>query len=104
VLVLREAFIAQNRGVAEKFTELYRESGRYIGENRDSVYELTRKYLNISREVYDISLQWIAFDDLEIREVHYNDLVQRVRAAGLSENPPTYADFVDTTLLNPTVR
>jgi NitT/TauT family transport system substrate-binding protein len=94
VLVLNDNFIENNRETAEKFVTAYKKAGQYIGENKDRVFELTKKYLNISKEVYDISLQWIDFDNLTISEAYYNDLIEQVKAAGLSENPPTYAEFV----------
>ena len=97
-LVLNDKFIDSKSDAAGKFVALYKRSGRYIDENRESIFELTKKYLNISREVYDISLRWIAFDDLTISREYYDDLLQRVKAAGLSDNPPTFKDFIDTTL------
>lgn len=98
VLVLNDTFIKDNREAAEKFVSAYKKAGQYIGENKDRVFELTKKQLNINKEVYDISLQWIDFDNLAISEAYYDDLTQRVKAAKLSESPPTYAEFVDTTL------
>ena len=98
VLVLNDNFIKNNRETAGKFVAVYKTAGQYIGKNKDSVFELTKKYLNISKEVYDISLQWIDFDNLAISKAYYNDLIQRVKAAGLSENPPTYEAFIDATL------
>ncbi len=98
VLVLNNAFISQNRNAAGKFVALYKKAGQYTGENRACVFELTKKYLNISKEVYDISLQWIDFDNLTISEAYYDDLTRRVKAAKLSENPPAYEEFVDADL------
>ena len=98
VLVLGDKFIDNNRDAAGKFTALYKKSGKYIDENKDSVFELTRKYLNISKEVYDISLRWIAYGDLAISREYYDDLVRRVKEAKLSENPPAYEGFIDPTL------
>jgi NitT/TauT family transport system substrate-binding protein len=98
VLVLNEKFIDGNRKTAGKFVEVYKKAGKYIGENKESVYKLTRKQLNISKKVYDISLHWIAFDNLAISEEYYDDLIRRVKEAKLFENPPAYAEFIDPTL------
>jgi len=98
VLVLSDKFIDNNKEVAEKFTATYKKAGKYIGENKDNVYELTRKYLNISKDVYDISMRWIEYNDLTITKEYYEDLVKRVKDAGLSDSPPSYDEFVDTTL------
>jgi NitT/TauT family transport system substrate-binding protein len=94
-LVLNDQFIKNNRDAAQKFVSLYKKSGKYIGGNKDNVFDLTKKYLNISKKTYDISMQWTAFDDLAISKEYYDDLVQRVKAAKLSENPPAYTEFVD---------
>lgn len=52
------------------------------------------KYLNQEEDVLELSLQWISYDDLEITEENYSTLTEKVKAYGLSENPPSYADFV----------
>ena len=98
VLVLSDKFIGEKREAAKKFTAEYKKAGEYIGKNKDSVYELTRKYLNISKDVYDISMRWIEFDNLAISKEYYEDLVQKIKKAKLSDNPPTYEEFVDPTL------
>ncbi len=98
VLVLNDKFIDNNRDTAEKFVSAYKKAGQYISKNKNLVYDLTKKYLNISKEVYDISLNWIDFQDLAISKEYYEDLIQRVKAAKLSENPPAYETFIDATL------
>ena len=55
---------------------------------------MAKKYLNQSDEVLDISLQWISYNDLDITEETYNTLVEKVKEYGLSDNPPTYSEFV----------
>ena len=42
----------------------------------------------------DISLRWISYNDLDITEDIYSTLVEKVKAYGLSDNPPAYEDFV----------
>ena len=97
-LVLSDKFIENNRETAGKFAAAYKKAGQYIGENKERVFELTQKHLNINKDVYDISMRWIEFDNLAISKEYYNDLIQRIKAAGLSENPPSFEDFIDTTL------
>ena len=53
-----------------------------------------KKYLNQKEDVLDISLKWIFYDDLTITEEQYNELAEKVKSYGLSDNPPAYADFV----------
>ena len=98
VLVLNDRFLNNRREVAEKFVAIYRKGGEFIEENKNQVFELTRKHLNIDREVFDISMRWIQFDDLSINREYYDDLLRRIKAAGLSENPPSFDDFIDPTL------
>jgi NitT/TauT family transport system substrate-binding protein len=93
-LVLSDRIIADRRELAEKFVTLYHKSGKYISENKDKVYEFTQKYLNIDKTTYDISMCWIAFDDLTITREYYENLVKRVKEAGLSDSPPSFDDFV----------
>ena len=42
----------------------------------------------------DISLKWISYDDLEISKEQYDELSEKVKDYGLSDNPPTYEEFV----------
>lgn len=39
-------------------------------------------------------LEWISYNDLDITQDIYNSLVEKVKTYGLSDNPPTYEDFV----------
>ena len=57
---------------------------------------MAKKYLSQTDEVLDISLQWISYNDLDITEETYNNLVEKVKEYGLSDNPPSYNDFVKT--------
>lgn len=56
--------------------------------------ETATKYLNQEEDVLKLSLQWISYDELEITEENYNTLTEKVKAYGLSKNPPFYVDFV----------
>lgn len=58
--------------------------------------ETAKKYLNQEDDVLELSLQWISYDNLDITEENYNILTEKVKAYGLSDNPPSYADFVQT--------
>ena len=40
------------------------------------------------------SLQWISFNDLSVTEEAYERLRQEVIEYGLTDNPPTYDEFV----------
>lgn len=91
-LVLTDKFIEKNSDNAKTFTESYRQAGKNLTEEK--ALETAEKYLSQEKEVLELSLQWISYDNLDITEESYNILTEKVKAYGLSENPPSYADFV----------
>ncbi|MDO5309913.1 MAG: ABC transporter substrate-binding protein [Planctomycetia bacterium] len=91
-LVLTDAFLENRVDDAKEFVEDYKAAGRNLTKERAK--EIAIKYLNQKPEVLDISLQWISYDDLEITPEIYDALLQRVKDYGLSDNPPTYEQFV----------
>lgn len=91
-LVLTDKFIEKNSDNAKTFTESYRQAGKKLTEEK--ALETAEKYLSQEKEVLELSLQWISYDNLDITEESYNILTEKVKAYGLSENPPAYADFV----------
>ncbi len=99
VLVLTDKFINGKKDAAKKLVAVYKTAGKYIGKNKDRVYELTKKYFNnIAKEVFDISMRWIEYDELEITKEYYEDLTIRMKEAKLSDNPPSFSAFVDNNL------
>ena len=73
--------------------EGYKAAGNNL--DADTAKAVAKKYLNQKdEEVLDISLKWISYDDLTITEEQYNELAEKVKSYGLSDNPPAYADFV----------
>lgn len=95
-LVLTDKFIAEEPENARELVSRYKAAGNAL--NKEKAVEIAKKYLNQKEGVLDISLQWISFNDLDITEETYNALVERVKKYGLSENPPSYADFVKNDL------
>lgn len=91
-LVLTDKFIEKNLENAKIFTESYRQAGQNL--TKEKALETAEKYLSQEKEVLELSLQWISYDNLDITEENYNILTEKVKAYGLSENPPSYADFV----------
>lgn len=91
-LVLTDKFIEKNADNAKIFTESYRQAGKSL--DKEKALETAEKYLSQEKEVLELSLQWISYDNLDITEESYNILTEKVKAYGLSENPPSYADFV----------
>lgn len=91
-LVLTDKFIEERESDAKTFVESYKQAGKNL--TKEQAMETAAKYLNQERDVLELSLQWISYDDLEITEENYSTLTEKVRTYGLSENPPSYADFV----------
>lgn len=91
-LVLTDKFIEKSPEAAKSFVESYKAAGNNL--SKEKAKETAKKYLGQSEEVLDISLQWISYNDLDITEETYNTLAEKVREYGLSDDPPSYADFV----------
>ncbi|MBP5450144.1 MAG: ABC transporter substrate-binding protein [Spirochaetales bacterium] len=91
-LVLTDKFINERPADAKTFVTAYKAAGNSL--TKDEAKSVAKKYLAQSDEVLDISLQWISYNDLDITEEAYNNLLEKVRRYGLSDNPPSYQDFV----------
>lgn len=91
-LVLTDKFIENRNEDAKTFVESYKQAGRNL--TKEQAMETATKYLNQDEDALELSLQWISYDDLEITEENYSTLTEKVKAYGLSDNPPSYADFV----------
>lgn len=93
-LVLTDKFIEERPEQAKEFVQSYKAAGNNL--DKEKAKEVAKKYLSQTDDVLDISLQWISYNDLDITEETYDQLVERVKEYGLSDNPPTYSDFVKT--------
>lgn len=91
-LVLTDKFIENRSEDAKIFVKSYKQAGQNL--TKEQSMKTAAKYLNQDKDVLELSLQWISYDDLEITEENYSTLTEKVKAYGLSENPPSYADFV----------
>lgn len=93
-LVLTDKFIEERPEQAKEFVQSYKAAGNNL--DKEKAKEVAKKYLSQTDDVLDISLQWISYNDLDITEETYGQLVERVKEYGLSDNPPAYSDFVKT--------
>ena len=93
-LVLTDSFIEERPEDAKAFVEGYKQAGNNL--DKESALEIATEYFSQSESVLEQSLEWISFDDLELTEDIYNGLVEKVIKYGISENPPTYDEFVKT--------
>ena len=93
-LVLTDKFIEERPEQAKEFVQSYKAAGNNL--DKEKAKEVAKKYLSQTDDVLDISLQWISYNDLDITEETYGQLVERVKEYGLSDNPPAYSDYVKT--------
>ena len=91
-LVLTDKFIAERHDDAKSFVENYKKAGNSL--DKAKAKEIAKKYFSQSDEVLDTSLQWISYNDLDITEDEYNTLAEKVKKYSLSDNPPSYSEFV----------
>lgn len=92
-LVLNGGFIDDNPDAAKELATAYEKAGDDL-EQEGEAKRVASEHLDQSDDVLDISLQWISYDDLALDEDTYNALAERVEEYGLSENPPSYDEFV----------
>lgn len=91
-LVMTDDYLNNHTETANKFIEAYETAGKNLtSEKAESVAE---EYLGQDKDVLETSLQWISYDDLKITKDTYQSLTDKVKKYGLSDNPPSYEDFV----------
>lgn len=98
-LVLRGDLIDNHPELAQEFMNGYVESGAAAGHHHEEAHNIHKKYLNVTDDALQLSLEWISFEDLAIREEDYKVLTDSLLEMDLSENPPAYNEFVDPSLL-----
>jgi len=98
-LVLRNAFIEKHKDIANQFVKDYAAAGELMNTNDDHAHEVVAKYIKVDKEVLDLSLNWISYNNLKIEEDAYKILRDSLIEMALSENPPTYDEFVDSSLI-----
>jgi len=91
-------FIENNREVAIEFMRKYHAAGDLLEENinpiSDHIREIASRHLIIDDETLDISMQWISFNSLDIREQEYRELYDYWLLFDLPQAPPQFDDFV----------
>lgn len=99
-LVLRDDFLESDRELAQSFIGLYLEAGRKAEHKGENELNVLKTYMNVNEEVLELSLQWIAYDELRLDEDSYEKLRQYMLEMGLSENPPAFVEFVDNSFID----
>ena len=91
-LVLTDDFIDNRTDDASHFVESYKTAGKNLTPEKAKT--IAKEYLQQDDAVLDLSLKWIRYDDLEITQDTYQILSDKVKEYGLSDNPPTFEEFV----------
>lgn len=99
-LVLRSDFIEHNAEHAQQFVTHYLKAGQHIETHEDDAKTFHQTYLNIDDETLDLSLDWIVYDTLRIEKSDYQELTNSLIEMGLSDNPPAYETFVDSSFID----
>lgn len=99
-LVLRTEFIENENEIAQEFVEYYLKAGEVAEHKDEQTFEMSSNYMNVNKDVMDLSFQWIRYDDLKITEEDYNELTKNLIEMGLQENPPTFEEFVDNSFID----
>ncbi|MBQ3775995.1 MAG: ABC transporter substrate-binding protein [Ruminobacter sp.] len=93
-LALSGKFLSEHPELASQLVRAVREAGLNLEHDHEHEKELAAKYFKVSKDTLDVSLQWISFDNLEIKKENYDILSEKVKKYGLSENPVPYEDIV----------
>jgi len=100
IIVLHTDFIRNNKEVVQSFVNEYVALGKQADLKGDEVYDAFSKFMKVDRAVLELSMQWISFGDLRVDEGEYNKLSDFMVEMGISDNPPTYKNFVDNTFID----
>lgn len=99
-LVFNGDFLRKHRGMARDFVHGYQSAGERLTNEPTEQQRIAAKYLKAKEKVLALSLEWISYQDLVIHEPAYDELIRRMKQAKLIEEVPSYADFVDNSLLD----
>jgi NitT/TauT family transport system substrate-binding protein len=99
-LVLRGEFIEKEKEIAQEFVDYYLEAGKVAEQKDAQTHEMSSNYMKADKKVLELSFKWIVYDDLKIHEEDYKELTDSLKEMGLQENPPTYEEFVDSSLFD----
>lgn len=99
-LVLRGELIENERELAQQFVHAYVKAGEVAEKKDEQTHEISSKYMKVDKQVMELSFEWIYYDDLRIHEEDYEELTKNLIEMGLQKNPPTYDEFVDSSLFD----
>ena len=86
VFVLRNDFIQNNQTATQYLVNQYIKSGELTKPKDQTVHEAFAQFMNVDKEVLDLSLEWISFADLRIEKAEYDKLRDLILEMDLMEN------------------
>ena len=92
-LVFNDNFLNENSELADQVIAAYQQAGAELSD-KEKALSVAKNFLKQPDNVLQQSLEWIDFSDLTIEESAYHDLVARMQKYHISENPPSYEEFV----------
>lgn len=98
-LVLRTAFIERDEALTTAFVQQYAQAGLDAHAKDEHALTQINAFLKLQDNVLAQSLEWISYEHLAIPEDAYTVLRQAMMDLELSENPPTFEDFVNNSYL-----
>lgn len=98
-LVLRGDLIRNHPEAVKAFVAEYVKAGQQAEQKDEHAKTILKKYMNVEDQVLDLSLQWIKYDELKLDEASYNLLRDYMIEMNLSEQPPSFAEFVDNSFI-----
>ena len=99
-LVLRSEFIKDNNVAAQELVNGYVKAGKQAEVKDSKIQDMALKYMSVDKNILDLGLKSTTYTDLKINEKDYEQLRQYLITMELSKNPPKYADFVDSSLID----
>ncbi|MGG1597420.1 ABC transporter substrate-binding protein [Paenibacillus naphthalenovorans] len=99
-LVMRGEILNNHKEASREFITEYLKAGEKAELKDEEAKQILGKYMNIEKDVLDLSLQWISYGDLKLTEEAYEQLRQYMIEMGLSNNPPSFQDFVDNSFID----
>jgi NitT/TauT family transport system substrate-binding protein len=99
-LVLRSEFIEDNNIAAQELVNGYVKAGKQAEVKDSKIQDMALKYMSVDKNILDLGLKSTTYTDLKINEKDYEQLRQYLITMELSKNPPKYADFVDSSLID----
>ncbi|MDD5953433.1 MAG: ABC transporter substrate-binding protein [Oscillospiraceae bacterium] len=91
-LVLNGSFIEKNGETAKTLVKSYEAAGDHL--DKTTAFDVAKQYLGQDDDILKTSLQWISYNDLAIEQKVYDSLTKKMVEFKLTDNPPTYEDFV----------